>query len=252
MTAPGDCTWGHGKIQIAGWFMEKLLHNATTGQHLVAVLPDVLNSGSRYKRWRDVICGLASIIDIEQIGRFDLETDVDVFIIHLIAGNNYGPIKWPNDLPGTNQPTTISDYFDIHVGTIVPHRDILQGKSYPYIHARTAIPWQTLESISETRQTDHKVFRPPFVVVHRTSSPSDKHRCVGTIINESTEVAVENHLIVLSPKDDSLKICRQLLESLRCPETDEWINRRIRCRHLTVSALNELPYYRLKSKGDQT
>lgn len=245
MTAPEDCRWGNGKIQIAGWFMERLLEMASEGQHLVAVLPDVLKSGTRYKRWRDMVCSLVSKISIEPAGRFDADTDIDVFIIHLIAsGGKKCSTKWPDILPTNKGLTTkVSDYFEIHVGSVVPHRDPIEGESYPYIHARTAVPWQTLERISERRRSIRRVFSPPFVVVHRTSSPSDKHRCVGSIVNESQEVAVENHLIVLLPKDDSLGSCRRLLDSLMCPETDEWLNRRIRCRHLTVSAVHDLPLH---------
>ena len=245
MPAPKDCRWGDGRIQIAGWFMERLLRMANEGQHLVAVLPDVLNSGTRYKRWRDVICSLVSEITVKPAGRFDLDTDVDVFIIHLIAGRGKnGPTRWPVNLPRTEGVTRkVSDCFEIHVGAVVPHRDPDEGASYPYIHARTALQWQTLENILERRRSIRKVFSPPFVVVHRTSSPSDKHRCIGTIVNESRKVAVENHLIVLSPKDGSLESCRRLLGSLKCSATDVWLNSRIRCRHLTVSALCDLPYY---------
>lgn len=207
MLAPKDCRWGNGKIQIAGWFMERLLRMANEGQHLVGVLPDVLNSGTRYKRWRDVVCSLVSEITIEPAGRFDSDTDVDVFIIHLIAGRGKdGPTKWPDNLPRIEGVTRkVSDCFEIHVGAVVPHRDPDEGALYPYIHARTALPWQALDNILERRRSIRKVFSPPFVVVHRTSSPSDKHRCIGTIVNESRKVAVENHLIVLSPKDGSLE-----------------------------------------------
>ena len=253
MTAPEDCGWGNGKIQIAGWFMERLLQMASEGQHLVAVLPDVLRSGTRYERWRDMICSLVSKISIEPAGRFDTDTDIDVFIVHLIAGGGRKhSTKWP-DIPPTNKGLTmkVSDHFEIHVGSVVPHRDPIEGESYPYIHARTAVPWQTLERISERRQSIRKVFSPPFVVVRRTSSPSDKHRCVGSIVNESQEVAVENHLVVLLPKDGSLESCRWLLDSLMYSATDEWLNHRIRCRHLTVSALRDLPFYEQTDIGGQ-
>lgn len=245
MLAPEHCTWAKGKIQIAGWFTEQLLRMANEEQHLVAVLPDVLNSGTRYKRWRDMVCSLASHVAVESAGRFDPDTDVDVVIVHLIAGKGRSePPKWPDNLPRMGHLTKkVSDLFEIHVGAVVPHRDPVEGTSYPYIHARTALPWETLENISERRRSIRRVFSPPFVVVHRTSSPSDSHRCVGTIVNESRDVAVENHLVVLLPKDGSLVTCRRLLRSLKRTETDDWVNHRIRCRHLTVCALRDLPYY---------
>lgn len=245
MPAPKDCSWGNGRIQIAGWFVERLLRMANEGQHLVAILPDVLNSGTRYKLWRDTVCSLVSDIAVEQAGRFDPDTDVDVVIVHLIVGRGKdGSVEWPDNLPQTKGLTRkVSDCFESHVGAVVPHRDPNEGESYPYIHARTALAWQILENISERRRSIRRVFKPPFVVVHRTSSPSDKYRCVGSIVNESEEVAVENHLIVLLPKDGSLESCKQLLESLKHTETNDWLNHRIRCRHLTIPALCDLPYY---------
>jgi hypothetical protein len=218
MQAPEDCQWAAGKIQIAGWFLEKLLRTAPEGQHVVAVLPDVLRSGTRYRKWRDMLSRLCVSIDIELAGRFDTNTDVDVFILYAVA-----------------------DFFDVHVGSVVPHRDSLEGPSYPYIHARIAPAWQTIDHVSEERPYRGTVFPPPFVVVHRTSSPSDKNRCVATIVNEKREVAVENHLLVLLPHDKSLQSCKHLLEVLKSPQSSEWLNERIRCRHLTVEALRELP-----------
>ena len=70
-----------------------------------------------------------------------------------------------------------------------------------------------------------------------------KKRAIATIITGKEEVSVENHLIVLIPHDLSLESCKELMLRLRSKETDEWLNERIRCRHLTVSALNELPWW---------
>jgi len=243
MQAPEDCQWAAGKIQIAGWFLEKLLRTAPEGQHVIAILPDVLRSGTRYRKWRDMLSGLCVSIDIELAGRFDTNTDVDVFILHAVAGvDDTGQLRWPVPLPHNQKAHHIvSDFFDVHVGSVVPHRDSLEGPSYPYIHARIAPAWQTIDHISEERPCRGTVFSPPFVVVHRTSSPSDKNRCVSTIVNEKREVAVENHLLVLLPHDKSLQSCKQLLEVLKSPQSSEWLNERICCRHLTVAALRELP-----------
>ena len=60
MLAPSDCRWARGKIQVAAWFLDQILDRAVGGQQVVAVLPDVLRSGSRYRKWRDSIgarCG---------------------------------------------------------------------------------------------------------------------------------------------------------------------------------------------------
>jgi hypothetical protein len=58
-------------------------------------------------------------------------------------------------------------------------------------------------------------------------------------------VAVENHLIVFLPKNNKLSECKRLLRVLKSRKTDQWLNNRIRCRHLTVRSLNELPWWRI-------
>ncbi len=240
MASPDDCKWSKGKIQTAAWFLERLIQHAYDGQHIVAILPDVLRSGTRYHKWRNTISSRCSYIHVEPAGRFDQNTDVDVFIMHGIVGEGE---SWPYASKQRNIASyTVADFFDVHVGAVVPHRDPIDGESYPYIHARTALPWRTLDHISEKRRTIRTVFTPPFVVVHRTSSPSDKHRCLATIVNDKRKIAVENHLIVLLPQDKSLETCKSLLNQLKSPKTTEWFNQRIRCRHLTVSSVKGLPW----------
>jgi hypothetical protein len=242
--APADCKWATGMVQSAALFIEQILNSLTDGLHLVAILPDVLRSGTRYRKWRDAIASSCSSVEVELAGRFDNSTDVDVFIMHAIKGPSDARRRgqWPvPNLPASHHNHTVSEFFDVHVGPVVPHRDVLDGPSYPYVHARIAPAWQTIDQIVEQRCFTGKVFGPPFVVVHRTSSPRDKHRCVATIIDETRPVAVENHLLVLMPHDKSLKSCKELLSVFKSHYTDEWLNWRIRCRHLTVSAIRELP-----------
>jgi len=241
MTAPPDCRWSKGKIQTAGWFFERILKLATNNQQFIAILPDVLRSGSRYEKWRKSISEITKDLKIDIIGRFDPYTDVDVFILrgaisHKKSQNTRFPLNLKN-----KYKHKISDYFDVHVGTVVPHRDPRKGKIYPYIHARSVDPWQTINRIHEEIQTTNTVFKPPFVVVRRTSSPNDKYRCKASIINVKNDVAVENHLIVITPRNASVENCKSLIEELKLPNTNEWLNNRIRCRHLTVSSIKDIP-----------
>ena len=151
--------------------------------------------------------------------------------------------KWTNSrLENVDAGHVVGDFFEVHVGPVVPHRDPIEGPSYPYIHARTAPAWQTIRQIDEDRQYSGKVFSPPFVVVHRTSSPSDKSRCIATLVDMEQSVAVENHLIVLLPRDNSIDSCLLLLDVFKSELSTNWLNQRIRCRHLTVSSLKELPW----------
>lgn len=66
-------------------------------------------------------------------------------------------------------------------------------------------------------------------------------RVLATLVALDGPVAVENHLIVLKPKDGRYSTCRWLLKALKSPAVTEWLDIRIRCRHLTVGALGEVP-----------
>ncbi|MGD0857397.1 MAG: N-6 DNA methylase [Dehalococcoidia bacterium] len=244
--APKDCRWTSGKTQLAGIFIDELMQAARSDQHIVAILPDVLRSGTRYRRWRELIASKSKSLHTEIVGQFDNQTEVDVFIMHAVKKDaNEDGVRWPEsglDSAGNNSKRTLSDFFEVRVGSVVPHRSALEGQEYPYIHAGDLLAWGTLNCIENRREFAGTVFRPPFVAVRRTSGPKDKTRCIGTIVDIDSAVAVENHLLVLSPYDKSLNTCARLIEILKCEKTSEWLNKRIRCRHITVSAMRELPW----------
>ena len=138
--------------------------------------------------------------------------------------------------------STIADFFDAKVGPVVPYRTPKNGPWYSYLTCNSALPWKTIKKMPN-RRFSGTIFNPPFVVLRRTSSPSDKHRALASIVLGSSPVAVENHLIVLIPKDSSIKTCKLLIDNLKRKETQVWLNKRIRCRHLTVTAIKELPWW---------
>jgi hypothetical protein len=240
--APGDCQWAAGKIQIAAIFIEKILSSAPKGQHIVAILPDVLRSGTRYKKWRNIVSELASHLDIEIIGRFDDKTDVDVFILHMVIGkSNKKFTEWYSEKSRTSRiQLKISDLFEVSVGPVVPYRCPHKGNWYPYLDTSSAIPWSIVSKLP-VRRFKGTVTKPPFVVVRRTSNPGDKYRAVASIVTGSSPIAVENHLIVLKPRNGTIKQCIKLIEFLRGASANQWFNERIRCRHLTVSSVKEMP-----------
>lgn len=243
--APNGCKWATGKIQTAARFMEKLFIESNPGQQILAILPDVLRSGTRYSKWRKVIGQFCSNLEIESAGRFDAGTDVDVFILQAtMRFKNEINVTWPDNSPIINYKysSTVSDYFNVCVGTIVPYRDPDEGTEFPYLHAKNAEKGQIINSLSETILTKRKCFHPPFVVVHRTSSPNDTPRCVTSIVNIKNNVAVENHLIILKPKNNQLELCHRLVKILNSSITDTFLNQRIRCRHLTVASVKEIPW----------
>ncbi len=60
-------------------------------------------------------------------------------------------------------------------------------------------------------------------------------------VSHISKFAVENHLIVLRPKDGTIGKCKKLVKFLKGESTNQWFNQRIRCRHLTVSAVKDMP-----------
>jgi hypothetical protein len=242
--APKACKWATGKVSSAALFLDYCIDNAALNSRIVAILPDVLRSGSRYENWRNHILKNASIEKVNLWDRFDQTADIHVFILHLQVTKAASSRKksWNNQSRGQKEKR-IGDDFEVHVGAVVPYRDRKVGKIYPYLIAKDLPVWKTVADILPKRRFSGTVYQPPFVVVRRTSRPEDQHRAVGTIILGHIPVAVENHLLVLQPKDKTIETCKRLLANLQRPKTTDWLNRRIRCRHLTISSLAELPWW---------
>lgn len=248
VAAPADCTWGTGKVSQAARFLDRCLDEATAGTRIVAILPDVLRTGSLYSRWRATVEARAKIESIEVVGAFDAWADVDVFVLRMIVGKpepDHSIAWWTSTV---NVPEEcVGGRFDVHVGPVVPHRHKHLGPWHPYVYARILRPWETFDvDLGKQRRFRGQTFAPPFVAVRRTSAPSDKLRARATIVVGQRPVAVENHLLVLKPRDGSLESCHQLLAVLRDNRTNCWLDERIRCRHLTVGALRDLPWWVLK------
>lgn len=231
--------WKPGKINAAGIVFDYYLRVLPKGCSIVAILPDVLRSGSRYRMFRD-FCSLNLNASTQVWGRFNSKTNVDVFLLYgkLVAEENEKEIKWQDDLGNYEK---LSEKFDVCTGPLVAYRDIEIGNEYPYFHSKNTPAWETVSEVSETRKFPGKVISPPFVLVKRTSSPSSRYRAVATVINLKTLVAVENHLIVIKPKNNSLTACKNLIKILRSEEVNNFLNKQIRLRHLTVQVIKDIP-----------
>lgn len=236
--APKASNWKKGKVNAAGIVFEHIIINAPNSVSIVSVLPDVLRAGTSYSKWRNFI---SAFLDghYQIYGKFNSKTDVDVFLIYgKVNRNGSGKFKWFFDVV---ENLTLSDYFDVRVGSLVAYRDPMIGNLYPFISPYNAPAWGTVKEISIHRNFSGKVFKPPFIVIRRTSSPSDKYRAIGTFIDGTECVAVENHLIVVQPKDGDKMTCVKLLNYLRNDKVNDYLNNTIRLRHLTVSAVGQIP-----------
>lgn len=235
---PSNIKWTAGKSNAAALFTYLAARIIPAGGKIVAILPDVLRSGSRYSKLRFEIekgfrcCSLS-------VGGFEKGVQVDVFIL---SGEKRESLLQLEGLDrAAERGKSLSDIFDVSVGPVVPHRDKVEGPELPFAHAKIIPPWTTLRTLADRIRHSGRKVRPPFIAVRRTSSPKDNYRVVSAIIDCDEEVAVENHILILQPKDRSLGTCQRYMDYLRSDRVNEYINTNIRCRHLTVGVIKNIP-----------
>lgn len=137
---------------------------------------------------------------------------------------------------------TVGDRFDVSVGPLVDYRSPLEGPLVPYLVAKDFPAWGTIAAVERTRQFSGRLHQGPFVVIPRTSRPGDPYRARAAVVAATRGLAVENHLIVLKPRRGGMAECRRLVRRLRSRDVDDWLDRVIRCRHLTVGAVASIPW----------
>jgi hypothetical protein len=235
---PDGVPWTSGLVTDAALWVATVVEHIPRGAQLAAVLPDVLRSGSRYSKWRRVIARSVRIEQLRSVGQFDALTDVDVFVLVAKRGARHSSRGWPEI---EAQGSTLEDFCSVMVGAVVDLRDAHDGPWVPYITTRD-LPQRGEFVATQRRRFAKRLFEPPFVVVRRTSRPSaGQARLRPVIIRGSHPVAVENHLLVLQPKRQTLRACRGLRDVLVAPTTTDWLDQRIRTRHLTVASVREIP-----------
>jgi N-6 DNA Methylase len=254
--APEDCTWASGKINHAAVFTEVAVSHMPADSRMVAILPEVLRSGPRYAKWREIIRQTTDIDQVVPSGAFDAQTDVDVFRLYLTKHRTRRAVV-PRQTVGvthlssergfhgrisSNTEQHVSTYFEISVGAVVPHRHPEIGPVNPFATARELPAWETISTLATERSFSGRCDTPPFVAIRRTSRPGQVPRALATIIAGTKPVAVDNHLIVARPLDGSLARCQQLLDLLQQPRTTEWLDERYRCHHLPVEAIRLIPW----------
>ena len=237
--APTGTAWAEGRVSEAAVFLERVLEYSPTGATITAILPDVLRSGSRYGKWRSMVESMVNVSEIKTYGLFDETTDVDVFVLHATRSDVAdGHVGWAP----LHRGASVGDFFDVHVGPVVPHRDPESGPEYPFIWPRRLPASGSFDPEGISRRFRGRTFSPPFVAVRRTSRPGQKRRAGGVLVVGDRPVAVENHLLVVLPKNGSRSSCEELIGVLADERTGDWLDRRIRTRHLTVSAVSDLPW----------
>lgn len=234
-------TWGSGRISMAAVFIDELLQNVRSDATVMAILPEVLRCGSRYTKFRSKVSALGFTGDFVSHGRFDEHADVDIFTTILRKKDCSSLWVSLNKRPSS---LNVSDKLNVRIGCVVPHRTPDKGPWQKYICARS-VPRSCSSFVSnKSIRFNGTVFMPPFVVVRRTSGPTDRRRVVPTVILGEKPVAVENHLIVLIPKDatNALDICFECYEVLASDTSQSFLNDEMRCRHLTKAAVEQIPW----------
>ena len=240
--ASEEINWASGRTSEAAVFLAAAVASAQPGTRLTAILPDVIRAGSRYRRLREFVGANLHVTTAEPYGQFDAWTDIDVFILRGVIGQSGADTARAQWWRPTNGER-LADRAEISVGPVVPHRDEESEPRRPYLHARKIpLGGEFDVSLAERRGFQKRLSHPPFVVIRRTSRPGDKSRGLGTVIYGTRSVLVDNHLIILKPNDGSVDACRRIVDVLDSTEAREWLDKRIRCRHLTVPTLSELPW----------
>lgn len=237
--APAETEWATGRVSEASVFLVRVLEYAPTGVSITAILPDVLRSGTRYRKWRFKVESMMEVSDVETFGLFDDETDIDVFVLR---GRRSDEKRRPAQWVPRHDGASVGDMFRVSVGAVVPHRDPETGPQHPFIWPRRLPASGSFDPEGESRRFSGRTFTPPFVAIRRTSRPGQRRRAGGVLVTGDRPVAVENHLLVAMPKDGNESSCLNLIEVLADARSEEWLDRQIRTRHLTVSAIRELPW----------
>ena len=237
--APDGTAWANGRVSEAAVFLQRVLEYSPTGVTVTAILPDVLRSGTRYAKWRSMVESMVDVSEIETYGLFDETTDIDVFVLH--GTRSDVPASQVGWVPA-NRGASVRDFFDVHVGAVVPHRDPESGPEYPFIWPRRLPYSGSFDPEGVSRRFRGRTFSPPFVAIRRTSRPGQKRRADGVLVVGDQPVAVENHLLVALPKNGGRSSCLELMGVLADERSGDWLDQRIRTRHLTVSAINDLPW----------
>lgn len=240
MEAPEDCSWAKGKVNAAAVFIETAVKNARPGAKILAILPEVLRTGTSYVKWQKELTKHADVLSVESEGVFH-NADVDVFSLVLKKKAKSPSAGKGFPIARKEKKQRLGDLFKVSVGPVVPYRDPKKGPKYRYLHPKNSTAWRTLRRANEWRKFSGTVFTPPFVVIRRTSRPGDKHRATASLILGRAPVAVENHLIVCQPNDGQVASCDWLMEALEARGVDTYLDEEMRCRHLTVAIVRSIP-----------
>ncbi len=240
--APGLSGLTSGRVNGAARFVARAIERCSEGATVVAVLPEVLRSGARYAKWRRYVESRSTLRHVELHGQFSPSADVHVFIAVLQVGDA-GDCQVGDWVGLEPAQLTVGHEFEVRIGQVVDYRDPHDGPELPYAVAKEVPPWVEISQVQRRRRWAGTTNCGPLVLIRRTSRPEQDHRAIGSLVTNAEPLAVDNHLIVVRPKSGMVWDCRKLMNSLQSPQASEWLNARIRLRHLTVGSVRDLPLF---------
>lgn len=232
-----------GKVSAAAAFLEKVCRESPELSQIAMLLPEVLRCGTSYRNLRSEVLQYVRVIKESSLPRRDCWSDVDVDVFVGVytrvseAEVLRGQVSASADKVGSKRGTRLDEVADLRVGPVIPYRTPKKGGWRRYITAKSVPAWNTGFEPYESRRFEGYLSEPPFVVVRRTSRPDRAYRAVGSVVIGSSPVAVENHLIVVKPRDGRLSTCRDVVLALKDEAVNRQLNESMRCRHLTVASL---------------
>jgi hypothetical protein len=227
-SASSEYAWANGRVNIASEFVVKAISELKPSGVLLAILPDVLRSGTRYRAWRDFIASRGRILAVRPYGQFSAEADVDIFLF--VFTRDQGESEWPT-YPRAGR--SLNSIAEVRVGTVVPHRDPLLGPVVPFLTARNLTG--NLE-----RRYEGRLFEAPFLAINRTTRPRDRPRLKVNLVDRPGSFAVENHLLIVKLSHTHSERLARLRDLLSSDEVSTYLDNVTGCRHMTVSALKDL------------
>jgi hypothetical protein len=235
-----------GTASAAALFLEKMCRESPELSQISMLLPEVLRCGTSYQHLRSNIAQYVRVVEERSLQRRSCwpNVDIDVFIGIYSRLRQAQVIMQKASTPLVQSERScghrLDEVVELRVGPIVEYRTPKRGPWRKYITARSVPSWDNGFTPSKSRRFEGYAFQPPFVVVRRTSRPDRAYRAVASVIVGSTPVAVENHLIVLKPKDDQLSTCQNIVRALKDEAVNEQLDNSMRCRHLTLPSLARL------------
>lgn len=147
-TLTSNAGWGRGRLGRAAVFTAAVVERLPRRSRLLAILPDVLRSGSNYRNWRAHMSGLLHIETAAPYGQFDAWTDVDIFILRATVEPEHSSLsEWQFDDAPCG--VRLGDLVEIRVGPVVPHRDPHIRRCTPHLSS-----WP--ESAASSRRFDRR------------------------------------------------------------------------------------------------